>query len=95
MASMYDLKLLSLLYSASPRLNVFVNVTRFEVLVELRRSSKCVAVLTMSRVKVEVMGAMVVLIRIFNFQCLHFPLLFVENLHEISLRAWVRKKKTD
>jgi hypothetical protein len=78
MASMYDLKLLSFLYSTSPRLNVFVNVTRFEVLVELRRSSKCVAVLTMSRVKVEVMGAMVVPIRKFNFQCLHFPLLFVK-----------------
>jgi len=47
----------------------------------------------MSRVKVEVMGAMVVLIRIFNFQCLHFPLLFVENLHEICLRAWGEKRK--
>jgi hypothetical protein len=54
--------------------------------VELRRASNCVAVVTISCVKVEVMGAMVVLIGDFNFHYVHFPLLFVENLHEISLR---------
>jgi hypothetical protein len=63
--------------------------------VELRRASNCVAVVTISCVKVEVMGAMVVLIGDFNFHYLHFPLRFVENLHEISLRASGRKKKID
>jgi hypothetical protein len=91
MASMYDLKLVSLLYSASPRLNVFVNVARFEVLVELRRSSKCVAVLTMSRVKVEVMGAMVVPIRIFNFNVY----IFLSFLLKICFAGLGEKKKTD
>jgi hypothetical protein len=59
---------------------VFVKVTRFELLVELRLSSKCAAVLTISCVKAESTGAMVVPIRGFKFQYFHFPLLFTRFL---------------
>jgi hypothetical protein len=59
---------------------VFVKVTRFELLVELRRSSKCVAVLTISCVKAESKGAMVVPMRGFKLQYFHFPLLFTRFL---------------
>ena len=71
---------------------MFIKVTRFELFLELRRSSKSVAVLTISCVKAENTGAMVVPIRGFNFQYLHFPLLLLK-MHEISLRGEGRKKK--